>query len=1108
MYDLTTIEQIKSLIADSSTFESGQQLYNNGKVIKLESTQRSDEAIEITGSVKGDRKRKHQCRSLITKNSKAKAQLTSKCSCHKGTNCKHIAATLFAYISGTEPEQNIDSYSLWMDALTKEVAKSKQQKIDSNYPATEKRRILYTIDLVNGRLFVKTSLAQKSGSSLIKETSYTIPEAKQKKYPAYVIEPDLEIFALLRFCETTTNNNQEHGVLLFGSTAGTTKSRQAFQLILKSGRCYWKATNSQPITLGEKRQSILKWSINNKGLYLLRLVSADNIDTYLPTYPLMYLDLQSSSCGELLHDLNHDCAQLITFATPKNFQGALHFRQKIIDLSSKNIPQPKQLPIDDKGTIKPQMVITLKSFNVTDNTFYYNTVRNQPTKKINGVSLEFKYLNKVVTANAKDIDQIICQNDYLIRFSRDLNAEHKAIEKLIGFGMMHIKESDRYEPTSNTNNNTFIYEDKHETEYWLEFTSEILPELNKTGWQVNNHTSFRLIKSETSNWFVKLDRSNRKKEIVNLSIGINGDTKDYNLLPILNSKKEFYTKQQLRKNKTTILDLEDGKKMPVDSEKLITIFDILSELNDRSFINKNGTISLSKYNLATISDLEDFAENSSAKWDADIQSKGIIEKIEDYTEIERIKPPKELNAKLRPYQQQGLDWLQFLRSHSFGGILADDMGLGKTLQTLAHILVEKEQGRLTKPALIITPTSLVFNWKQEIQNFTPSLSLLTLQGEERKDRQKDIDNFDIVITTYPLIHRDKDIFLLNTFSILVLDESQAIKNPRTQTARAINLIDAKHKICLTGTPVENHLGELWSQTNLVAPGLLGNMKQFNTLFQDPIENEQSHERKIQLQRRIKPFVMRRTKAEVETDLPPKTTIIRSLELTDSQKKLYESIRASTMVSLKAIKNSDQISNKNYPVILNALLKLRQVCCHPKLTKLDSVRKGAKSSKLELLLELLPKMIEDKRKILIFSQFSSMLKIISEQLRELNVNHTMLTGETKEREQTVNQFQNGNTPVFLISLKAGGSGLNLTAADTVIHYDPWWNPAAEDQATDRAYRIGQDKPVFIYKLISTGTVEEKILQLQQEKTQIAKGIYSGSDYQLLKEDLEELLTPLD
>ncbi len=1104
MYDLTTIEQIKSLLADSSTFESGQQLYNNGKVIKLESTQRSDEALEITATVKGDRKRKHNCRSLVTKNSKAKAQLTSKCTCHKGSNCKHIAASLFAYVSGIEPEQDIDSFSVWMQALSKEVEKSKQQKVDNQYPTTEKRRITYTLDIVSGKLFVKTSLAQKSGRSLIKETPYEIPEAKQKRYPTYIIEADLEIFAMLRFCESATDSNKQLGLII----PNTTKGRQAIQLLLKCGRCYWQNINSQPINLGEKRQAIPQWSINNRGQYLLRLQSADNIDLYLPTTPLMYLDLQGSTCGELTHEFSQDNAQLITFSAPKNYQSAINFQQKIIDLSGIEISPPIQLPTEDKGTVQPQPIITLKSFDVTDNTFYYNSVRSQPLKKINGVSLEFKYLDKIIAADDQDATQIICKDDRLVSFSRDLTTEHRIMDKIIGFGLLNINQSERYEPTANSNSNTFIYEEKHETEYWLEFTSEILPELQKNGWQIHNHTSFRMVKSETSNWFVKLDKSGRKNETVSLSIGVKGEDKDYNLLPVLNAKKEFYTKQQLRKNKTTVLDLEDGKKMPVDSEKLITIFDILSELNDRSFLNKNGTMSLSKYNLATISDLEDFAETSLANWDADVQSKGIIEKIEDYTEIEHTKPPKGLKATLRPYQQNGLNWLQFLRNHSFGGILADDMGLGKTIQTLAHILVEKEQGRLTKPALIIAPTSLIFNWRQELENFTPELSLLTLHGSERKGKQKQIENYDVVLTTYPLIHRDKDTFLLNSFSILVLDESQAIKNPRTQTARAINLIDAKHKICLTGTPVENHLGELWSQINLVAPGLLGTMKQFNTIFQDPIENGADLNRKQQLQRRIKPFVMRRTKAEVETDLPPKTTIIRSLELSDSQKKLYESIRASTLISLKEIRRDDKISGKNYPVILNALLKLRQACCHPKLTKLDSVRKGAKSSKLELLLELLPKMIEDKRKILVFSQFTSMLKIISDHLNELEIGHTMLTGETKDREQAVNQFQNGDTPVFLISLKAGGSGLNLTAADTVIHYDPWWNPAAEDQATDRAYRIGQDKPVFIYKLISTGTVEEKILQLQQEKSKIAKDIYSGSDYQLLKEDLVELLTPLE
>ncbi len=1105
MLDLISVQQIKNFFTDQNIFDAGQLLHSQGRILEIDSSHRSDEALEIRAKIKGDRKKTHHCRCLITKNNKAKATLTAKCTCHKGVNCKHIAASLIGYTSGYETTEQNGSFNLLMETLASELKKNQIEKIDRNYHPSERRRLLYILDTHNGQLILKTHLATKSSNGYQQELPYSIPEVKQKRYPAYVIGADLEIFALLRFSKKIVGNDKSNNLLI----SNTLKSRQALQTILKTGRCHWQNIHSKALTLGDKRQSIPTWSINNNGEYILRLQSADTITKYLPTTPIMYLDLDNFVCGELVHRFTHDCANLISFSAAKQYDAAVRFQQKISEISDSQIPLPKQLPIDNRGVIQPTPIITLKSIDASDNNFYYNSVRNQPVKKINGITVSFNYLNKIIHNDNQDKNQVICANDAdkLIRFERDITAEHKLIDKIASFGLTCLNQSERYEPILESDNEVFIYDGGHEIEFWMELTAELFPELEKNGWDIKNDSSFRLIKTETSNWYVKIGGSNNKNEKVSLDIGVSSDNEEYNLLPILNAKKDILNKQYLRKNKTTILDLDGGKKLPVESKDLMNIFDILAELNDKTFLNKNGTISLSKFNLATISELEDFAETTSAKWQADIYSKGIINQIGEFNGIKKIQKPSGLQATLRPYQQDGLNWLQFLRQHSFGGILADDMGLGKTLQTLAHILLEKEQGRLTKPALIVAPTSLIFNWRQELERFTPSLSLLILHGTDRKEQHKQIENYDVVLTTYPLIHRDKDIFLLSSFYILILDESQAIKNPRTQTARAINLIDATHKICLTGTPVENHLGELWSQTNLIAPGLLGNMKQFRTIFQDPIENGAIQERKEQLQKRIKPFVMRRTKSEVESDLPPKTIIIRSLELSDSQKKLYESIRASTIVSLKALRNADNINNKNYPVILNALLKLRQVCCHPKLTKLDTVHKNARSNKLDLLLDLLPKMIEDKRKILIFSQFSSMLKIIAKELEAAEINHSILTGETKDREAAVNTFQNGDASVFLISLKAGGSGLNLTAADTVIHYDPWWNPAAEDQATDRAYRIGQDKPVFIYKLISTGTVEEKILELQQEKTKIAKDIYSSSGYQLHKEDLEELLAPL-
>jgi len=370
-----------------------------------------------------------------------------------------------------------------------------------------------------------------------------------------------------------------------------------------------------------------------------------------------------------------------------------------------------------------------------------------------------------------------------------------------------------------------------------------------------------------------------------------------------------------------------------------------------------------------------------------------------------------------------------------------------------------------------------------------------------------------VLTTYPLLRRDKQVLLEHEFHLIVLDEAQAIKNPKSQTTQAVFELRGTHHLCLTGTPLENHLGEIWSMFHFLMPGYLGPLERFNRLFRNPIEKGGDGLRREQLRKRIAPFMLRRTKADVAAELPEKTEIIRSVALEGKQRDLYESIRLAMDKKVRS-----EIQRKGFArsqiMILDALLKLRQVCCDPRLVKLPQAKKVNKSAKLDLLMTLLPEMIEEGRRILLFSQFTSMLTIIEKELKAAGIDYCKLTGRTRKRDEVISRFQDGDVPVFLISLKAGGVGLNLTAADTVIHYDPWWNPAVENQATDRAHRIGQKKAVFVYKLITEDSVEDKILALQQKKQSLADSIYSaakgGADpvAALTADDLNELLKPLD
>jgi len=480
------------------------------------------------------------------------------------------------------------------------------------------------------------------------------------------------------------------------------------------------------------------------------------------------------------------------------------------------------------------------------------------------------------------------------------------------------------------------------------------------------------------------------------------------------------------------------------------------------------------------------------------------------TELPGVPVPPSLQAELRPYQQQGLNWLQFLRTHNLGGILADDMGLGKTLQTLAHIQIEKDAGRLSEPALIIAPVSLLGNWQREAARFCPQLRCLVLHGQERHEAADRLHEVDLVIAPYSLLQRDRDRWLQASWHLVVLDEAQNIKNASTQAAQVAGQLQTRHRLCLSGTPMENHLGELWSLFHFLMPGFLGSQARFNTLFRTPIEKQGDPERLQQLRARITPFMLRRTKALVAHELPPKVETVMRVELSGKQADLYETIRLGMEKTVREALSRQGLA-KSQIMILDALLKLRQVCCDPRLLPLAAAAKVKTSAKLAQLMTLLPEMLAEGRRILLFSQFTSMLTLIEAELKQRQIPWVKLTGQSQKRDALIEQFTSGQVPLFLISLKAGGVGLNLPQADTVIHYDPWWNPAAETQATDRAHRIGQTQSVWVLKLVAQGTIEERILALQERKAALAEGMYSGSvgrKAPLFTEgDLAELLKPL-
>ncbi len=472
-------------------------------------------------------------------------------------------------------------------------------------------------------------------------------------------------------------------------------------------------------------------------------------------------------------------------------------------------------------------------------------------------------------------------------------------------------------------------------------------------------------------------------------------------------------------------------------------------------------------------------------------------------------PPAGLHTTLRGYQRDGLRWMNALAEAALGGILADDMGLGKTVQLIAHLLVLREHGDLEHPALVVAPTSLLPNWESELDRFAPDLRHHTLHGPQRAAGFTHLHEYDVVLTSYALLPRDVDALQAQHFSLVVLDEAQQVKNPRALARRALLRLDAPRRLALTGTPLENHLGELWSQMDLCVPGLLGDEHGFRRHYRQPIEKQDDGDTQIRLNRRIAPFILRRSKAEVATELPPKTEIIRNVRLHGPQRELYESLRLSLGEELRQIIAERGIEHSGI-VVLDALLKLRQVCCDPRLLKLQAAHGIQQSAKLEMLMEMLPALVDEGRNVLLFSQFTSMLALIARELDKQRIPYELLTGSSRDRTTPVKRFQAGKVPLFLLSLKAGGVGLNLTAADTVIHYDPWWNPAAEAQASDRAHRIGQEKPVFVYRLVTTNSVEERIEAMKARKAALADALLNGGSSTRLhfdKQDIETLLAPL-
>jgi len=688
---------------------------------------------------------------------------------------------------------------------------------------------------------------------------------------------------------------------------------------------------------------------------------------------------------------------------------------------------------------------------------------------------------------------------------RDRSAEMQALQTLYALSLLPGAEEpppSLKQHTAPPHRGPLYTPDKQEWQhpdfYWQRFQHEGIPALEKRGWtvQLSPYVGLKPLIFNTDTW--KAEIVEEGKGWFHLSAGFEIDGEKFELQPILAAllDNDFINlTEKLPSGQEFLIFLPDGRGIVLPVGRFRHILSTLGQILEFKFTDR--PIKIQKIDAALLTN------ESELNIEAPKALEYIAERISSTKKIDRVNVPRGLKATLREYQLDGFYWMQFLSRAGFNGILADDMGLGKTLQTLTHILAEKESGYSKgKPSLVIAPTSVVVNWQREASKFTPDLSILILQGSERRQLFHKITKADIVLSSFALIPRDLDHFKQHHFHLLILDEAQHIKNPSAKISQSVRELHASHKLCLSGTPIENHLGELWSQFTFLMPRLLGSSESFNENYRNPIEKDHSEEKRNLLNRRVGPLILRRTKHDVAKELPPKTEILHNIELHTEQKDLYETVR-STMdkqVRQAIIARGGQAQI----VFLDALLKLRQICCHP--TLLEQNQNASESAKFDYLIDLLDTLRREKHRVLLFSQFTSMLSLIEAHLIQQNITYLILTGATKDRQALVERFQAGEAEVFLISLKAGGTGLTLTGADTVIHYDPWWNPAAENQATDRAYRIGQDKPVMVHKLICKNTVEQRIQQMQKRKNILAENILDGStqNIELNEETMKQLL----
>lgn len=759
--------------------------------------------------------------------------------------------------------------------------------------------------------------------------------------------------------------------------------------------------------------------------------------------------------------------------------------------------------------------------------------------------------SSILNSRPAEFEDLFDTGGPVVRLQRNLVAEADAMDAVWDMGFVPLVDSTFQWRSQKQRPHLGSVWTLPQEEHFGDFWADQVPQLQAQGWTVVVQPGFahesvaverwKLILSpdtgevlgkEVDSPLVKPARGVEKLALPGregewlLSLGIEIDGETLDLAPMLANLIKRDPRWLIRNYLDTLDDLATvslrapgGKRIDAEAGPLKAIVGAMVDLlTDPQRMAPKGPIQLGAWEArrinalrASLLDASRVGAHQGWQLEGDVGLAALAKHLHTIGQPQPVAAPTGLQVQLRPYQLEGLAWLQYLRAQHLGGILADDMGLGKTAQVLAHVLLEKQAGRLDRPVLVVLPTSLLFNWQAETKRMAPDLRVLNLHGPDRAALFAAMPAHDLVLTTYPLLWRDIDALAAQPFHLVILDEAQMVKNAASRSARALRQLQSRHRLCLTGTPLENHLGELWAQFDWLMPGFLGDQRSFAARWRKPIEENGETVRAALLAQRVRPFILRRRKQDVATELPPRTEVIQRVQLQGRQRELYESVRVAADKQVRRVLQRQNFAGAQIS-ILDALLKLRQVCCDPFLVKGSEIGADMERAKLHALTDLLIPLVDEGRRVLVFSQFTELLELIADALSVLRLPFLSLTGNTRpaQRGEVVERFQSLEVPVLLVSLKAGGVGLNLTAADTVIHMDPWWNPAVEEQATARAHRIGQDQPVFVYKLVVEGSIEERMLELQTRKLALSDSVLDHDAEGASKfdeADLQALLAPL-